>query len=156
MSCPPGSYQILTNERLVNDDGTVIQYVEPKCMECPIGYYQDEQGQPRCKKCPPGYSTSTTGVHQQSDFVKQCPPLMHELNHVLSVPEEHILLIMGQHFALTAMRSPKNHYVHNVRNVITSAMKIIPRVLVTMVMFFLKMGTAASNVHHCKRMLMEK
>jgi len=113
----------------------------------------DEQGQPRCKKCPPGYSTSTTGVHQQSDFVKQCPPLMHELNHVLSVPEEHILLIMGQHFALIAMKSLKNHYVDNVRSVITFAMKIIPHVHVMMAMFFLKMATVVLNVHHYKRMM---
>jgi len=76
VSCPPGSYQVLTHERLVDDDGRVNRFMAPKCIECPIGYYQDEQGQPRCKKCPPGYSTITTGVRQQSDFIKQCPPGM--------------------------------------------------------------------------------
>jgi len=76
VSCPPGSYQVLTNERLVDEDGHVTQFIAPKCTECPIGYYQDEQGQPRCKKCPPGYSTIITGVRQQSDFIKQCSPGM--------------------------------------------------------------------------------
>ena len=87
-------------------------------------------------------------------FVKQCPPGMYELNHVLRGT---YTVNNGSTFCFDiAMRSLKNHYVHNVRSVIIFAMKIIPHVYVMMAMFFLKMGTAASNVHFCKRMLMEK
>ena len=31
----------------------------PQCKECPVGYYQPDQGQANCDICPPG-STSTT------------------------------------------------------------------------------------------------
>ena len=40
-----------------NDNQSSI--VGPQCMECPMGYYQPDQGQISCNMCPHG-STSTT------------------------------------------------------------------------------------------------
>jgi len=58
-------------QRVVVDDGRVLQYVTPECVSCSVEYYQDEQGQTTCKKCPLGYTSLITGARF---CVKQCSP----------------------------------------------------------------------------------
>ena len=53
------------------NDGRIIQYMASKCITCPIGYYQNEQGHDTCKQCPPGYVTITSGAKQ---CLAQCSP----------------------------------------------------------------------------------
>ena len=74
VSCPPGSYQIPTLQRIVDDDGRVLQQMTSECVRCSIGYYQDEQGQIACKQCPVGYTTDTTGARFKSNCIKLCSP----------------------------------------------------------------------------------
>ena len=50
-NCPPGTYQ--------TTDDSQNSVVVPQCTECPVGYYQPDQGQTNCELCPLG-STSTT------------------------------------------------------------------------------------------------
>ena len=74
VSCPPGKYQVSTAERIVGDDGRVTRFTTPKCVECAVGYYQDEQGKSTCKPCPVGHTTLTTGVRLIEGCVRQCSP----------------------------------------------------------------------------------
>ena len=53
------------------NDGRIIQYITPKCVRCPVGEYQNEQGQVLCKQCSPGYATLTNGAKQ---CLAQCSP----------------------------------------------------------------------------------
>jgi len=74
VSCPPGSYQVLTEKKLVYEDGYVVRYLVPKCKNCPLGFYQVLQGQTLCMKCPPGYTTLGTGARLRDSCLKQCSP----------------------------------------------------------------------------------
>ena len=62
-SCPPGTYHGQTTQDgtqlLANDSQSSI--VVPQCTECPVGYYQPDQGQTSCEICPPGSTSTTTG-----------------------------------------------------------------------------------------------
>ena len=73
VNCPPGSYQIVEAERIVQN-GRIIQYTTQKCISCPNGYYQDEQGHATCKRCPSGHITLTTGVRFKHDCIRLCSP----------------------------------------------------------------------------------
>ena len=69
VNCPPGSYQVLDVRRVVDEnDGRVTQYTTPKCVSCPVGYYQDEQGHDTCKQCP---TALTSGA---KECLAQCLP----------------------------------------------------------------------------------
>merc|ERR1719505_391386 len=48
--------------------------MDNKCTECPVGTYQDEEGQRVCEMCPLDTSTIKTGTIDVSHCVKQCPP----------------------------------------------------------------------------------
>ena len=61
-------------QRMVDDDGQVLQQITPECVSCSIGYYQDEQGQTTCKRCPVGYKTTITGARFKSNCIKLCSP----------------------------------------------------------------------------------
>ena len=75
VNCPPGSYQVLDVRRVVDEnDGRVTQYTTSKCVSCPIGYYQDEQGLTTCKQCPSGYTTLTSGAKMLYECLGQCSP----------------------------------------------------------------------------------
>ena len=55
--------------RVVDEtDGHVTQYVIPKCVHCPVGYYQNEQGHVTCKQCS---SALTSGA---KECLAQCSP----------------------------------------------------------------------------------
>ena len=73
VNCPPGSYQIVAAERVVQN-GRITRYTTQKCVSCPVGYYQDMQGHATCKRCPSGHTTLTTGVRFENDCIKQCSP----------------------------------------------------------------------------------
>lgn len=73
MNCPPGKYQVSTVQRVVDDDGLVTRFIASKCTQCPVGYYQDEQGKSSCKPCSHGRTTVKTGVRLQEECVKHCP-----------------------------------------------------------------------------------
>ena len=74
VSCSPGYYQVFTSERGVSEEGRVAHYTTSKCAICPIGYYQDQQGQTSCKMCPTGYTTLTTGVRLREGCTGKCLP----------------------------------------------------------------------------------
>ena len=56
------------------EDGRVTNFITSKCILCPLGYYQDQQGHTACIKCPSGYTTLTTGARFNSSCVMQCSP----------------------------------------------------------------------------------
>ena len=58
-NCPPGTYQTTRVDTQLSDDDSQSRIVVPQCTECPVRYYQLDQGQISCDMCPPG-STSTT------------------------------------------------------------------------------------------------
>ena len=75
VNCPPGSYQVLDIKKVVDEnDGRITQYIAPKCVTCPIGYYQDKQGFTTCKQCPSGHTTLTSGAHMLEECLRQCSP----------------------------------------------------------------------------------
>ena len=62
VGCSPGEHR--DSLRTIFTDvgnGTIIEQVVPKCVECSIGQYQDNVAQTNCHTCPDYYSTSTTG-----------------------------------------------------------------------------------------------
>ena len=58
-NCPPGTYQTMRVDTQLSADDSQSSIVVPQCTQCPVGYYQPDQGQISCDKCPLG-STSTT------------------------------------------------------------------------------------------------
>ena len=62
VGCSPGEHGN-TLRTIFTDvgNGTIIEQVVPKCVECSIGQYQDSVAQTNCHTCPDYYSTSTTG-----------------------------------------------------------------------------------------------
>ena len=52
VNCPPGTY---------GDNNTNT------CVDCHIGFYQDDQGKPECQPCPKNYSTAFTGSKNSSN-----------------------------------------------------------------------------------------
>ena len=56
------------------NDGRVTQYIVQKCVSCPIGYYQDEQGLTTCKQCPSGHTTLASGARMLEECLGQCSP----------------------------------------------------------------------------------
>ena len=74
-NCPPGSHQVADVRRVVDEnDGRITRYMIPKCVICPVGYYQNEQGHTTCKQCPPGYTTVTNGAHMLYECLALCSP----------------------------------------------------------------------------------
>ena len=37
--------------------GTFYDPAVQECVDCPVGYYQEQEGQTQCEKCPEGTST---------------------------------------------------------------------------------------------------
>ena len=58
-NCPPGSYQTTQVDTQLSNDGQ--SSIVPQCTECPVGYYQPDQGQVSCEQCPPGSTSITEG-----------------------------------------------------------------------------------------------
>ncbi|XP_068704567.1 uncharacterized protein [Montipora foliosa] len=57
LNCPPGSY---------GDSNTNT------CVDCHIGFYQDDQGKSECQPCPKNYSTAFTGSKNSSHCLPIC------------------------------------------------------------------------------------
>ncbi|XP_068704515.1 uncharacterized protein [Montipora foliosa] len=57
LNCPPGSY---------GDNNTNT------CVDCHIGFYQDDQGKSECQLCPKNYSTAFTGSKHSSHCLPIC------------------------------------------------------------------------------------
>ena len=47
--------------------GMYLNETSGKCEFCPIGHYQDSEGNITCKRCPQGYSTLSTGSRHSRD-----------------------------------------------------------------------------------------
>ena len=60
-NCPPGTYQTTRVDTQLSADESQSSIVIPQCTECPVGYYQADQGQINCDKCPPGSTSITSG-----------------------------------------------------------------------------------------------
>ena len=61
VNCPPGTYQTTRIDTQLSADDSQSSIVVPQCTECPVGYYQPDQGQTSCDMCPPGSTSTTTG-----------------------------------------------------------------------------------------------
>ena len=61
VNCPPGTYQTTRVDRQLSADESQSSIVVPQCTECPVGYYQPDQGQISCDKCPLGSTSFTKG-----------------------------------------------------------------------------------------------
>uniref|UniRef100_A0A1X7VVY4 Uncharacterized protein n=1 Tax=Amphimedon queenslandica TaxID=400682 RepID=A0A1X7VVY4_AMPQE len=76
VACRPGSYGQVYMRSFVESE-TVGEYIEelvPQCLECPVGTYQENEGQSDCVSCPANYSTSRTGSVSVSDCKELCSP----------------------------------------------------------------------------------
>ena len=71
VNCPPGTYQTTRVDRQLLDDDAQSNVIVPQCSECPVGYYQPNQGQNSCDKCPPGFTSFT---EKSRSCVSSCPP----------------------------------------------------------------------------------
>ena len=62
-NCPPGTYHGHTtrDDTQLSADDSQSSIVVPQCTECPVGYYQPDQGQISCDMCPPGSASTTPG-----------------------------------------------------------------------------------------------
>ena len=60
-NCPPGTYQTTRVDTRLSAVDSQSRIVVPQCTECPVGYYQSDQGQITCDICPPGSTSITTG-----------------------------------------------------------------------------------------------
>ena len=82
VNCPPGTYQTTRIDRQLSADDSQSSIVVPQCTECPVGYYQPDQGQISCDKCPDGSTTLTRGSrrclcaqnHYSSTGYEPCTP----------------------------------------------------------------------------------
>ncbi|KJH47374.1 GCC2 and GCC3 [Dictyocaulus viviparus] len=54
--------------------------VNNTCVSCPMGSYQDEQGQVACKSCPEGTFTQYVGAHSQKSCLAMCGNGMYSRN----------------------------------------------------------------------------
>lgn len=70
-NCHPGTYQTTRVDTQLSDDDAQSNIIVPQCTECPVGYYQPNQGQISCDKCPPGSTSLTEGSRS---CVLSCPP----------------------------------------------------------------------------------
>ncbi|XP_076362747.1 sushi, von Willebrand factor type A, EGF and pentraxin domain-containing protein 1-like isoform X2 [Tachypleus tridentatus] len=71
--CYPGA--ILKNEECVQCPlGTFHNRSSDVCDFCPIGEFQDEEGQIKCKLCPEGSLTEETGTKNSTKCKERCPP----------------------------------------------------------------------------------
>ena len=70
-NCPPGTYQTTRIDTQLSADDSQSSVIVPQCTECPVGYYQRDQGQTNCDKCPFGSTSLTTGSR---NCVLWCPP----------------------------------------------------------------------------------
>ena len=69
VACRPGSYGQVYMRSFVESE-TIGEYIEelvPQCLECPVGTYQENEGQSNCVSCPANYGTSRTGSASVSD-----------------------------------------------------------------------------------------
>ena len=60
-NCPPGTYQTTRVDTQLSAVDSQSRIVVPQCIECPVGYYQPDQGQITCDICPPGSTSITQG-----------------------------------------------------------------------------------------------
>ena len=60
-NCPPGTYQTTRVDTRLSAVDSQSRIVVPQCTECPVGYYQSDQGQITCDICPPGSTSITQG-----------------------------------------------------------------------------------------------
>ena len=69
---------------MVNDDGSILRYLIPKCVHCQVGKYQQLQGQTSCKECPNSYTTLTTGARSKDSCysTQKCSPGMFSVTGV--------------------------------------------------------------------------
>ena len=70
MNCAPGSYQAIETVLIEIENNTSI--LNPICVPCQMGYYQNAQGQVACTACPAGYTTRNTSSHLPEDCYKEC------------------------------------------------------------------------------------
>ena len=83
-NCPPGTYQTTRVDTQLSADDSQSSIVVPQCTDCPVGYYQPDQGQISCDKCPPGSTSLTKGSrtcillcrphHYSSNGYEPCTP----------------------------------------------------------------------------------
>ena len=71
VSCAPGSYQ-KTETVYIEDAESSLTVLQPVCEFCPLGYYQNRQGQTSCEQCPPGYTTWNNSSQLFEDCYKEC------------------------------------------------------------------------------------
>ena len=63
VGCAPGSYgSVLVNQLNELGNGRFIEEQFPRCLECPIGTYQNYKHETECKQCPEYYSTTSNGA----------------------------------------------------------------------------------------------
>uniref|UniRef100_F1KPM5 Neurogenic locus notch protein 1 n=1 Tax=Ascaris suum TaxID=6253 RepID=F1KPM5_ASCSU len=59
MNCPPGTF---TNANVTGPLNQEINHLSQICLQCPIGYYQDQWNESACVPCGTGFTTSNTGA----------------------------------------------------------------------------------------------
>lgn len=68
VACGPGSYgQVVVSSFAEIKNGEYIEEQFPQCMECPVGTYQQNEGQSNCASCPVNQSTSRLGSKSNTD-----------------------------------------------------------------------------------------
>jgi len=65
--------------------GHYMNATSPTCQECPVGFFQDDEGMTECEPCPEFHSTLQSGSTKQSQCLSQC---------------------VAGHFSITGLNSP--------------------------------------------------
>ena len=75
-NCMPGSF----------NEGT-------KCTKCPMGSYQDQNGQTSCKNCSQGYTTKHAGTKNITDCIRKYAfaTFLSFLYSMSSMPKQYVL-----------------------------------------------------------------
>uniref|UniRef100_A0A1X7VJK4 Uncharacterized protein n=1 Tax=Amphimedon queenslandica TaxID=400682 RepID=A0A1X7VJK4_AMPQE len=112
VACSPGTYShVIASSFIGIGNGEYIEEQFPQCAECPLGSYQENDGQSHCVSCPVYQSTVRSGSKSIAECQRLCSPHTFSLSGFepcLSCPPLHYQLHYGQQDCLPCTTNSTN------------------------------------------------